>query len=124
MSDSGIFSQAFDSVKDAGKGLVKGSVSEINKGIGQGLTQVTGQEPTPTQQENQSKILQFKQKEATETPMRIQAVEQELKMERMKREERQKPPEHIAQASKPALVNLGDLVQKKRDNKENKIAAA
>ena len=68
--------------------------------------------------------MQFKQKEATETPIRIQAVEQELKMERMKREERQKPPEHIAESSKPAMVNLVSLIEKKRDNRENKIAAA
>lgn len=124
MSDSGILSQTFDSVKDAGKGLITGTASELNKGIGQGIAQVTGAEPVPTQQETQSNILQFQRKEATETPIRIQAVEQELKMERMKREERQRPPEHIAQSSKPAMVNLGELVQKKRDNKENKIAAA
>ncbi len=124
MSDSGVLSQAFDSVKDAGKGLITGTADEINKGIGQGIAQVTGAEPIPTQQETQSNILQFKQKEATETPIRIQAVEQELKMERMKREERQKPPEHIAESSKPAMVNLVSLIEKKRDNRENKIAAA
>lgn len=117
MSDTGILSK----FSEAGKSLVKGTAQEVTQSVAQGVSQITGDQKSP--QEIAQEVTQLRQQENQETPLKISNIENQIRMERYNREQRYNPPP-ITQDAKPAMVNLGELVRKKRDNKESKIAAA
>ncbi len=66
----------------------------------------------------------MKQEDQQKTQAEIIDIQSRIRKETQNREQRQNPPAPIEESTKKPLINLGELVQKKRENKENKIAAA
>lgn len=120
MSD-GLASSITEAAKNTTKGFVKGAIQEVSQTLTQGASQVAGEQRTP--EEMAQRISQMKQEDAQNTQAQIASIENQIRIERQNREQRQAPPTITESAKKP-IVNLGQLVEQKRENKENKIAAA
>lgn len=120
MSD-GLGSSIAEAAKNTTKGFVKGALQEVSQTVTQGVSQVAGEQQTPEQMAQRITIM--KQEDARNTQIGIANATSQLKLESQRRDEPQLMAP-IAESTKKPMISLGELVTRKRDNKENKIAAA